>query len=270
MGFALLGIGVIMAVPPGIDCQVRPRSGLATKFHVMLANGPGTVDPDYRGEVACSMVNLGSQSFTFNRGDRIAQLIFTPILLPQFHAVESHDKLPRTTRADGGFGSTGISGDGFGTVGYDVAMREQDVYLMEIVLATARRSNCIRGCQLDDEGRPERDSYGRLIGQKRQFGSVIARGDKIIATGYNAQYPGADLCAEVGCLRDAEQIPSGERLEVCRAIHAEEMAILSAANEGASVRGCTMYCNGELQELRHNRSSHQRHVPPKSPFRCQQ
>lgn len=244
-GFALFGIGVIMAIPPGIDAQVRPRSGLATKRHVILANGPGTIDPDYRGEVACSMYNVGDEPFTLNRGDRVAQLIFTPIILPSFHQVTSVSKLPVTTRADGGFGSTGISGPGFGTDEYDLAQREVDVYLMRLVLATAARSNCIRGCQKGPDGRVLRDKSGRPVGQKRRLGCVIARGDKIIATGYNAQYRGSQLCANVGCLRDERNIPSGQQLEVCRAIHAEEMAINSAANEGASVRGCTIYCNAE-------------------------
>lgn len=244
-GFALFGIGVVMAVPQGTDCQVRPRSGLATKFHVMLANGPGTVDPDYRGEIACSMVNLGDIPYIVEHGDRIAQLIFTPILLPQFHPVESVSKLPKTTRAGGGFGSTGIRGEGFGTAGYDFALRELDVYYMEIVLATARRSNCVRGCPLDDQGRAKRDGRGQLVGQSRRLGCVFARGNTIVATGFNAQYPGAEICAEVGCLRTQLGIESGTRHEICRAIHAEQMAIANAANEGSSLNGCTLYCNAE-------------------------
>ena len=244
-GFALFGIGVVMAVPPGIDAQVRPRSGLATKHHVMLANGPGTVDPDYRGEIACSMYNAGDEPYQINRGDRIAQLIFTPILLPVLHKVPSRDDLPQTTRADGGFGSTGIGGSGLGTEGYDAALRDLDVYMMELVFAAARRSNCVRGCPLDDDERAKRDEYGRLIGQTRKLGCVIASGDRSIASGYNHQRPGAPLCAEDGCQRDAEGIPSGERLEVCRAIHAETSALTSALLTGVSVQGCTMYCNAE-------------------------
>jgi dUTP pyrophosphatase len=181
-GFALFGIGVVMAVPPGVDSQVRPRSGLATKHHVVLANGPGTVDPDYRGQVACSMANLGNEPYTINRGDRIAQLVFTPILLPQFHLVDSQERLPKTTRADGGFGSSGVGGSGYGTAGHDSIIRELDVYLMEIVLATARRSNCARGCERDAEGKALRDDRGRLVGQRRRIGCVIARGDKWAGT----------------------------------------------------------------------------------------
>ena len=244
-GFALFGIGVIMAVPPGADCQVRPRSGLATKSHVMLANGPGTVDPDYRGEVACSMLNLGDEPFVVERGDRIAQLVFTPIFLPTFHPVKSERDLPVTIRADGGFGSTGISGSGSGTTGYDAELRNLDVYMMQLVFAAARRSNCVRGCPLDGDGQAQRDEYERLIGQTRMFGCVIASGDRSIASGYNHQRPGAPLCADVGCLRDAEGIPSGEHLEVCRAIHAETSALTSALRTGVSVQGCTIYCNAE-------------------------
>ena len=244
-GFALFGIGVIMAIPQGILCLVNPRSGLATKHHVVLANGPGTVDPDYRGEIACSMYNISGEPFVVNRGDRIAQLVFAPIVLPQFRYVDSVDKLPVTTRADGGFGSTGISGDGFGTAGYDLALRQLDIYFMEVVLATSRLSDCVRGCELDLDGRAKRDDRGQLIGQTRRLGCVFARGHNSVATGFNAQHPGADSCAEVGCLRDARGIESGTRLEVCRAIHAEQMAITNAANEGSSLKGCTMYCNAE-------------------------
>ena len=245
-GFVLIGTGVRMAVPPGVDAQVRPRSGLATKScHITLANGPGTIDPDYRGEAGCSMHNEGIEPYTINRGDRIAQLVFTRVLLPVFHGVESADRLPSTTRGGGGFGSTGISGDGFGTGECDAALMMMDVYYMEIVLAASRLSDCVRGCKLDKKGRAKRDARGQLVGQTRRLGCVFARGNTTVATGFNKIYRGAESCAEKGCLRLKLGIESGTRHEICRATHAEQMAIANAANEGSSVSGCTMYCNAE-------------------------
>jgi dUTP pyrophosphatase len=150
---ALIGIGVVMAIPEGIDCEVRPRSGLATKYDINLANAPGTVDPDYRGEVACALRNNGNKSFTVNYGDRIGQLIFTPIFLPEFLLVNSIADMPITARKSGGFGSTGISSnEGHGTKNYDARIRKIDKYMMKIVLATAELSNCARGCKKDDNG----------------------------------------------------------------------------------------------------------------------
>jgi dUTP pyrophosphatase len=96
--------GLVLAVPPGYEVQVRPRSGLALRHGVTVANAPGTVDSDYRGELLVILVNLGSRSFTVKRGDRIAQLVLAPVFQGTF--AESED-LPPTQRGAGGFGSTG-------------------------------------------------------------------------------------------------------------------------------------------------------------------
>ena len=96
--------GFAMAVPAGYEAQIRPRSGLALKHGVTVANAPGTIDSDYRGEVAILLVNLGDQDFTIDRGMRIAQMVVAPVTQVTPVATES---LPDTNRSDGGFGSTG-------------------------------------------------------------------------------------------------------------------------------------------------------------------
>jgi dUTP pyrophosphatase len=96
--------GFAMAVPAGYEAQIRPRSGLALKHGVTVANAPGTIDSDYRGEVAILLVNLGNQDFTIERGMRIAQMVVAPVtqVIPA-----ASDSLPDTDRGEGGFGSTG-------------------------------------------------------------------------------------------------------------------------------------------------------------------
>ncbi|MDO8425221.1 MAG: dUTP diphosphatase [bacterium] len=101
----LIGIGVALAVPFPYDCQVRPRSGLASRHDIELSNAPGTVDPDYRGEASILLRNRGSAPFTVGRGMRIAQLVFTRVEIPEFVEVTT---LPPTVRDAGGFGSTGF------------------------------------------------------------------------------------------------------------------------------------------------------------------
>ncbi|MEK9760362.1 MAG: dUTP diphosphatase [Candidatus Puniceispirillum sp.] len=96
--------GFAMAVPAGYEAQIRPRSGLALKHGVTVANAPGTIDSDYRGEVAILLVNLGAQDFTIERGMRIAQMVVAPVTQVTPVVTES---LPDTGRGDGGFGSTG-------------------------------------------------------------------------------------------------------------------------------------------------------------------
>ncbi|MGC8916398.1 MAG: dUTP diphosphatase [Thermoanaerobaculum sp.] len=96
--------GLRVAVPEGFELQVRPRSGLALKHGVTVANAPGTVDSDFRGEVRVILVNLGSEPFTVRRGDRIAQLVVAPVVRARFVAGK---ELPQTLRGEGGFGSTG-------------------------------------------------------------------------------------------------------------------------------------------------------------------
>jgi dUTP pyrophosphatase len=96
--------GFAIAVPPGFEAQVRPRSGLAAKNAVGVANAPGTIDPDYRGEVKVLLINHGRTPFVVTRGMRIAQLLVVPV--PRVAWVEVAE-LPATDRGDGGFGHTG-------------------------------------------------------------------------------------------------------------------------------------------------------------------
>lgn len=101
---ALLPSGLAVAIPDGWEAQVRPRSGLALKHGVTVLNAPGTIDSDYRGEVSVILINHGDHPFTVARGDRIAQIVFAPVIQPSLVEVTS---LPETLRDKGGFGSTG-------------------------------------------------------------------------------------------------------------------------------------------------------------------
>ena len=105
-GRALVPTGIAVAIPPGYEGQVRMRSGLAHDKGLALLNAPGTVDSDYRGELRIIIANLGAEPATIRRGDRIAQLVFTPVVQARF---ERASELPPTTRNTGGFGSTGHS-----------------------------------------------------------------------------------------------------------------------------------------------------------------
>lgn len=102
--FALIPTGIRIAIPPGYEGQVRPRSGLATKFGVTVVNTPGTVDADYRGEVCVALINHGREPFWVRRGERIAQLVIAPVARVE---VELTDSLDGTGRGSGGFGHTG-------------------------------------------------------------------------------------------------------------------------------------------------------------------
>jgi dUTP pyrophosphatase len=101
---ALVPTGFRIALPPGYEGQVRPRSGLALAHGVTLANSPGTIDSDYRGEVAVILVNLSREPFTVRRGERIAQLVVAPVCRARCEEVAALDP---TARGPGGFGSTG-------------------------------------------------------------------------------------------------------------------------------------------------------------------
>jgi len=101
---ALVPTGVAIALPPGYEAQVRPRSGLALKSGMTLLNSPGTIDADYRGEIGVIVVNHGTAEVTIGRGDRIAQLVIHR--LPEV-VLEAVDELPETARGAGGFGHTG-------------------------------------------------------------------------------------------------------------------------------------------------------------------
>ena len=101
---AAVPTGLTMAIPRGFEGQVRPRSGLAIKSGVTCLNSPGTIDADYRGEVRVILINHGAEDVHIRRGDRIAQLLITPVVQAVWDEVESLDD---TARGAGGFGSTG-------------------------------------------------------------------------------------------------------------------------------------------------------------------
>jgi deoxyuridine 5'-triphosphate nucleotidohydrolase len=101
---AAIETGFAIAIPPGYEVQVRPRSGLALKYGVTCLNTPGTIDSDYRGEVKVILANLGQEPFVIARGDRIAQLVPAPV---QRAVLDEVDVLEDTARGSGGFGSTG-------------------------------------------------------------------------------------------------------------------------------------------------------------------
>ena len=96
--------GLIMELPPRVECQVRPRSGLAARFGITLPNSPGTIDPDYRGELKVLLQNGGPAPVAIKRGERIAQLVFARFEAPEVVEAEG---LTETDRGQGGFGSTG-------------------------------------------------------------------------------------------------------------------------------------------------------------------
>ena len=103
-GRALVPTGIAVALPDGFEAQVRPRSGLAIARGVTVLNSPGTIDSDYRGEIRVVLANLGSESVTITRGERIAQLVVAPVRQVAWREVPS---LPSSGRGAGGFGSTG-------------------------------------------------------------------------------------------------------------------------------------------------------------------
>jgi dUTP pyrophosphatase len=104
-GRVSLPTGLFLEIPPGYEAQVRPRSGIAAKYGVTVLNSPGTIDSDYRGELRILLINLGEEAFTVRNGDRIAQLVISPV---SRLALEEGIVLAETERGSGGFGSTGI------------------------------------------------------------------------------------------------------------------------------------------------------------------
>ena len=101
---AMIPIGIAIALPAGVEGQIRPRSGLAWRYGVTVLNSPGTIDSDYRGELKVILINLGSEPFTVERGARIAQLVISATVQPLICEVANLDD---TRRGIGGFGSTG-------------------------------------------------------------------------------------------------------------------------------------------------------------------
>lgn len=106
LGRLLVPTGIAMAIPPGYEGQVRPRSGLALRHGVTVLNSPGTIDPDYRGEVKVLLVNLGAEPFVVRPNDRVAQLVIAEVSRAEL-SVTLH--LEETERGEGGYGSTGAS-----------------------------------------------------------------------------------------------------------------------------------------------------------------
>lgn len=102
---SVVGTGIFIELPVGIEAQVRPRSGLAAKKGVTVLNAPGTIDADYRGEIGVILVNLSNEEFTINNGERIAQLVIAKHERAEWIEVE---ELTDTSRGEGGFGSTGV------------------------------------------------------------------------------------------------------------------------------------------------------------------
>lgn len=105
LGRALVPTGLFMQIPEGFEGQVRPRSGLAAKKGITVLNTPGTIDADYRGEIKVILVNLSSETFVVEPGERIAQMVFARCEKAEFEQVESLDE---SERGEGGFGSTGV------------------------------------------------------------------------------------------------------------------------------------------------------------------
>jgi dUTP pyrophosphatase len=102
---SIVGTGLFIELPVGLEAQVRPRSGLAAKKGITVLNAPGTIDADYRGEIGVILVNLSNEEFTINNGERIAQLVIAKHERAEWEAVE---ELSKTSRGQGGFGSTGV------------------------------------------------------------------------------------------------------------------------------------------------------------------
>ena len=104
-GRALVPTGLVAIIPPMYEIQVRPRSGLALKHGVTVLNTPGTIDSGYRGEIGVILANFGDKEFSVSKGDKVAQLVFAPVVQPE---VFETDTIDETDRGAGGFGSTGV------------------------------------------------------------------------------------------------------------------------------------------------------------------
>jgi dUTP pyrophosphatase len=101
---ALIPTGLSLEIPQGFEAQVRPRSGLALKHGITLVNSPGTIDSDYRGPLGVILINHGAQDFVVNHGDRVAQIVFAPVMQVGW---DLNNPMSKTDRGEGGFGSTG-------------------------------------------------------------------------------------------------------------------------------------------------------------------
>lgn len=103
--FKLVKTGLYLEIPVGYEAQIRPRSGLALKKGVTVLNTPGTIDSDYRGELGIILINHSKETFYFEKGDRISQMVFAEVIRAD---IEKSEKLETTDRADGGFGHSGV------------------------------------------------------------------------------------------------------------------------------------------------------------------
>ena len=101
----LVPTGIAVAIPPGYEFQIRPRSGLAIRHGITVVNAPGTIDADYRGEIKIGLINLGKETFRIERGQRIAQMVLARVEQVKWSEVS---RLPETARGDGGFGHSGF------------------------------------------------------------------------------------------------------------------------------------------------------------------
>lgn len=101
----LVPTGIMIALPSGYEAQIRPRSGLAVQHNLLIPNSPGTIDPDYRGEIKVILLNMGKSPFTVSRGMRIAQMVVAPVVRVDIRIIE---ELPSTGRGEGGFGHSGV------------------------------------------------------------------------------------------------------------------------------------------------------------------
>lgn len=242
-GSILIGTGIVFAVPFPVDCEIRPRSGLASKFMVQLLNSPGTLDPDYRGEAGILLLNLGEEPFTIEKGMRIAQLLFKKVEIPHFMEVSPVSALPPTKRDTGGFGSTGFGEIALGDEEYIKEQEKWDRYFMTVAIAASSLSNCLRGAEKDADGRYLKDAVGKYCGATRLFGCVIIKNRNIIAQGFNSRTIECD--EKNGCVREREHIPSGQYNDK-GCFHAEIAAIQSyASTGGASLQEAAVYVNAE-------------------------
>ena len=103
----LIPTGLKMELPKGYEAQVRPRSGMSIKHGITLVNCVGTIDEDYRGELCVPVINLSTEEFTIQNGDRIAQMVISPVTKAEIEEIEVVTELSNTSRGEGGFGSTG-------------------------------------------------------------------------------------------------------------------------------------------------------------------
>jgi len=237
---ALFGVGIAMKLPFPWEGQVRPRSGLANLYDVELSNSPGTVDPDYRGEVSVLLRNRGEVAFAVDKGARIAQILFNEVKIPHLEIVE---ELPNTSRGVGGFGSTGLYDIALGDAGYQTQQARLDAYFMKIAVAASELSNCLRGCTRGDDGEYPRNAAGFYVGATRRFGCVIVKGTTIVGQGFNRR--NMDCTEREGCIRERENISTGESNDRgCD--HAEQVAFQHYMQEGGTaLRDTTIYVNAE-------------------------